>query len=590
VGMPFDQMTIEQLAGDLLPQPTLQQQIATGYNRLLQTTHEGGLQPGEYRAIYAADRVRNVSEVWMAASVGCAQCHDHKFDPYSSADFYRLSAFFADIDDESHFKTGSNDLPTRRDPELDLPTADQRQQLETFNSRIEALQQKLAQFSATSTAPTKEQGTSQIDVGSSSGASANVNDASPLKVAEGELKRAQAELASFKKTIRRSMITVALKEPRITRILPRGNWLDPSGEIVQPGLPDFLLPSSANRFQTLQADHSTNVPTQRLTRLHLARWLVDCQQGVGLLTSRIMVNRLWYLLFGNGLARQMDEFGNQGEAPSHPELLDNLAHHLVEHQWDLKSTLRLIALSRTYQQSSLSSAEKTERDPRNLWLSRQNTFRLPAEAIRDNALAVSGLLVRTIGGESSRPYQPQGYYKLLNFPEREYVADKDQRQLRRGLYMHWQRQFLHPMLRAFDATRREQCTAQRPRSNTALAALAMLNDPTFVEAARVLAEKSLSLEEPSSQVLLTSANTDQVRIERLFQLATSREITPAQREILQQLLQLNRQYFQQDQAAAELLLSIGIHSRDNRINTTELASWTEVSRAVLNLADSSMRY
>lgn len=568
-GKPFDVMTVEQLAGDLLPSPTNEQKIATGYNRLLQTTHEGGLQPKEYRAIYAADRVRNVSAVWLAGTVGCAQCHDHKFDPFTMKDFYSLAAFFADIDDESHFKTGSNDLPTRRDPELELPTPAQSEQISKCQAEVQELKSRVQKLEKLPDGERTDQQKAE------------------LASAQESLKKSQAKLADLKKSVRRTMITVALKEPRQTRILPRGNWLDESGQPVEPSFPQFMISSQSLVPNSLPTQRSTPSPEsekgKRLTRLDLARWLVDDQKGAGLMTARVMVNRLWYLMFGSGIARNLDEFGSQGEAPTHPELLDNLAHHLVDNKWDLRATIRLIANSRTYQQTSIADADLQSKNPRNQWYARQNALRLPAESIRDNALAVSGLLVKSIGGESSRPYQPAGYYKLLNFPERDYKADVDQKQWRRGLYMHWQRQFLHPMLKSFDATSREECTAARPRSNTPLSALTLLNDPTFVESARVLAERLL-------QAPNITSLSDQDRISQLFQWVIQRQASADEVDVLLELLKDNRQAYRARPEATQALLSIGIRPANSQIDTNELASWTQICRAILNMSETTTRY
>ena len=262
--MPFDRFTREQLAGDLLPGSTIDQKIATGYNRLLQTSHEGGVQPKEYLAIYFADRVRNLSNVWMGATVGCAQCHDHKYDPYTTKDFYALGAFFADIDEAQHFKAGTNSLPTKRPPEMTVHSKRERARL----ARLETL-----------IAETRE---------------------------AGEKKRLQAEQAALRKAARPTMITVAVENPRPIRVLPRGNWLDESGPLVEPAFPEFLTRGRPKP------------PPGRLTRLDLARWLTDPEKGTGGLTARVMANRFWYLFFGTGLAKRLDDFGGQGEAPCIP--------------------------------------------------------------------------------------------------------------------------------------------------------------------------------------------------------------------------------------------------------------------------------
>ncbi|NNM30049.1 MAG: DUF1549 domain-containing protein, partial [Akkermansiaceae bacterium] len=432
--LPFDQFSREQLAGDLLPGSTVGQKVASGYNRLLQTTHEGGAQPKEYLAIYQADRVRNVSAVWMGATVGCAQCHDHKYDPYTAKDFYSLAAFFADIDEDQHFKVGSNTLPTKRPPEMLLLAPEDEAELAALKEELAAAGDK------------------------------------------DEKKRLQAKVAAVEKRGRRTMITVA-KPPREVRVLPRGNWLDDTGAIVQPAYPHFLAGDDPGSGEPGEGS--------RLTRLDLANWLTDPVDGTGGLTARVFANRLWALFFGTGIARDLGDFGGQGEAPVHPGLLDNLAVEFHESGWDVKHLVKLMVTSRAYRQSSLAPPEMRERDPHNQLVARQSRFRLPAEMMRDNALAIAGLLVNEHGGKSVKPYQPAGYYRHLNFPPRKYAADTGAGQWRRGVYVHWQRQFLHPMLRAFDAPTREECTAERPRSNTPVAAMVLLNDPTFLEAARV---------------------------------------------------------------------------------------------------------
>ncbi len=538
---PFNDFTCDQLAGDLVPSPSTDQIIATGYNRLLQTTHEGGLQQKEYRAIYAADRVRNVSAVWMGATVGCAQCHDHKFDPYTAQDFYSLSAFFADVDDEKHFTAGSNSNPTARDPELELPTEEQQTRLAEITGRLESARTEL-----------KAEGLPQ----------------SELNSIRNRMKPIEAELKQFQTGVRRTMITVALETPRVVRVLPRGNWLDESGPIVEPAVPKFMG-SLAGR----------DGDNRRANRLDLARWLVDAEHGAGLLTARVTVNRLWSLCFGSGLAGRLDDFGGQGEPPVHPELLDRLAHGFVESDWDTRAMMKLIVTSRTYRQSSVVRSELVNVDPNNRLYARQSSHRLPAEMVRDNALAISGLLVQHVGGASVKPYQPVGYYRHLNFPERTYEQDNDDRQWRRGVYVHWQRQFLHPMLKAFDAPSREECTAQRASSNTPMAALVLLNDPTFVEAARAFATRTLEID----------SKTDDERLAWAFYHAVTREPAATELGVLRRLLHENRESFDTRPDDATALLNVGLTKPPVGHDAREFAAWTAVCRAILNLAETNSR-
>jgi hypothetical protein len=534
--MPFDRFTHEQLAGDLLPEAGTDQKIATGYNRLLQTSHEGGVQAKEYLAMYAADRMRNLSGVWMGATLGCAQCHSHKFDPYTLRDFYSMVAFFADVDEAAHLRKGSDATPTVRAPEMVVLTKRERARIAELEARIRELADQLQRKDLPADQRAKT---------------------------EAGQKALQAERDRIEKSARRTMITVSIA-PREIRVLPRGNWLDDSGPVVVPAIPAFL--------------GKLDTGDRRATRLDLARWLTDAERGSGLLTARVQANRFWYLLFGAGLSRSLDDFGGQGEPPSHPELLDWLAHEFVRSGWDVKHMLKLIALSHTYRQQSVPLDNV---DPENRLFGRQGRFRLPAEMIRDTALSVSGLLVREIGGPSVRPYQPAGYYRHLNFPTRDYKPDTDSRQWRRGLYVHWQRQFLHPMLKAFDAPRREECAAQRTISNTPLASLTLLNDPTFVEAARALAAQLLRSE-------LRDLNDDQ-RLQKLFQLVVSRDPDEYEAGVLKELLNAARADFKARPEAAEQLLSTGLAPLPAGNATDELAAWTMVCRAALNTGETWQR-
>jgi len=536
LNLPFDRFTREQLAGDLVPDSGPDQKIASCYNRLLQTSHEGGVQAKEYLAIYAADRVRNVSAVWMGATVGCAQCHNHKYDPYTAKDFYSLAAFFADVDEDKHLRgQGTDTVPTKRPPEVKLATRRERERLGQLQTLIGELRTELGK---------------------------SASDDAINRVA-ARLADAEEQRESLRKAVRLVMVTQAVT-PRTMRVLPRGNWQDDSGPEVQAAIPAFLGKLGGEK---------------RATRLDLANWLTDAKNGSGELTAREFVNRLWYLFFGVGLSKSLEDFGGQGEPPAHPELLDNLAIEFVESGWDVKHMVKLIVTSRAYRQASLESPGVHEKDPENRLYARQSRFRLSAEMVRDNALAISGLLVHELGGDSSKPYQPAGYYRHLNFPTREYVGDKGAKQWRRGVYVHWQRQYLHPMLRAFDAPTREECTAQRPRSNTPLAALVLLNDPTFVEAARVFAQR----------ILAKGAMTDAERVAFAFHETTSRAPDDLERGVLLKLLEKNRDRYKSNAKAATEMVKIGLAPVPKNADVVELAAWTAVCRALLNLNETVTR-
>src|SRR4051794_24659420 len=500
--LPFNQFTIEQLAGDLLPNPTMWQLVATGYNRVLQTTHEGGAQDGEYRAIYLADRVRNFSEVWLAGSLGCAQCHDHKFDPYTQDDFYSLQAFFADVDEYGSFQpVGGNSIPTERPPEMlawTLPIYEKAQKLDA----------KIAELQKSLTGLMKEDWEKRRD-----------------ELIKLKKKRVDLE-AEFVPT----MITKAVP-PREIRILPRGNWMDKTGKVVQPHTPHFLK-------QLVTGDRRPN-------RLDLAKWVVSRDNP---LSARVVVNRLWKQYYGTGLSKLLIDMGSRGEAPPDQELLDWLAIDFMDHGWDIKRTIRQMVTTNAYRQSSLPRPDVDAIDPDNRLLAHQSRYRMEAEQIRDNALAVSGLLVQKLGGDIVRPYQPAKYYSALNFPEREYTSSTGSDQFRRAVYMHWQRQFLHPALLAFDAPSREECTAQRPISSTPTAALTLLNDPSFVEAARSLA----------ANIITKAPAEDAKRIHWAWRQVLGRDASSAEANVLAALLQKHRSQYEADKKAAESILTVGI--------------------------------
>ena len=537
--LPFDQFTIEQLAGDLLPNPTMWQLVASGYNRILQTTHEGGAQDGEYRAKYLADRVRNFSEVWLAASMGCAECHDHKFDPYTQEDHYALQAFFADVDVSGNYKGLATDVtPTNRPPQMlawTLPVYERMQQLD---ARIAKLEASLV-------------GTLRGD----------------WQKRRDELIRLKHERLELEAQFVPTMITQAV-EAREIRVLPRGNWMDRSGEVVEPHVPRFMR----------QIEKESGA---RATRLDLAHWVVARANP---LTARVVVNRLWKNFYGVGLSKVLIDLGSPGEAPPNQELLDWLAVEFMAPasgypDWNIKHMIRLMVTSSAYRQSSLPRPDLEAIDPENRLAARQSRFRLDAEQIRDNALAVSGLLVRKLGGEVVRPYQPAKYYAQLNFPEREYVASTGGDQFRRAVYVHWQRQFLHPWLLAFDAPTREECTAGRPISSTPTAALVLLNDPSFVEAARALA----------GEILTKGPQDDGQRIEWAWRRVLGRHATSDESRLLNELLAKHRGEFGRDTAAAEALASIGSSKRPDGVDVGELAAWTSLCRVLLNLNETITR-
>jgi hypothetical protein len=361
-----------------------------------------------------------------------------------------------------------------------------------------------------------------------------------------------------------SMIAEALppEKTAVVRILPRGDWMNPKDE-VKPALPEFLAgPPPADG--------------KRLTRLDLARWLMSPDNP---LPSRHFSNRLWLQFFGRGLSGVVDDIGSQGEMPSHPELLDWLATEFRKSGWNVKHMARLIVTSQTYQREAATRADLLETDPANRLLAAQSARRLDAEFIRDNALAVSGLLeTGIIGGPSVRPYQPEGYYQNLMFPDRDYEASSGSDQYRRGLYMHWQRTFLHPMLAAFDAPSREECSASRYQANSPQQALALLNDPTFVEAAHAFARRILREKKPGAD--------DASVIRHALRLALARAPREGEIESLTEFLNKQRTSYKTKPEDVAALLKTGPPVED----PAELAAWTQLCRVILNLHETITRY
>jgi Protein of unknown function (DUF1553)/Protein of unknown function (DUF1549)/Planctomycete cytochrome C len=517
---PFDRFTLEQIAGDLLPDANTETRVGSAFNRLLLSTEEGGAQPKDYEARMLTDRVRVVGAAWLGQTTGCAQCHDHKFDPFTMRDFYSLGAFFADIKEP---------IIGRRESGMVVASGEDQKALARLDAAVTEAKKK----------------------------------ATPLSPAErGAVARAERERQAFVSGLPKCLVSVHSVTPRTVRILPRGNWMNETGEVVKPALPHFLpRPDAAGRD---------------LTRLDLARWLVSRDNP---LTARTVMNRLWKQFFGAGLSRQLDDLGAQGEPPSNPALLDWLACEFMESGWDVKHMVQTIVTSEAYKQTSVATPDLLAADPQNREFARQSAYRVDAELIRDNALAVSGLLVAKIGGPSVKPYQPDGYWENLNFPPRHYVADQGDAQHRRGLYTWWQRSFLHPSLLAFDAPSREECCAERNRSNIPQQALVLLNDPTYVEAARALA----------ARVLRECSGPPEGRIKRAWQLVLQRGPRPSEAETVRKLLEQHRTDYRTNPAAARALISSVVAPAPEGFDAAELAAWMHVARVLLNLHETVTR-
>lgn len=767
---PFDQFTLEQLAGDLLPDPTPAQRIASGFNRNHMINYEGGAIAEEYHTAYIMDRINTTTTVWLGLTVACAQCHDHKYDPITMKDYYALYALFNNVPEK-----GLDGVQGNADPVLPLPNEAQQATLRSLTTRKSELEKQLrnpgrevdraqaeweagwadqkplvwspahpdpgpttrsgntferledASFRVIGPAPAtdvyrvrfpvetstvtafrvevlpdpalpemgpgrysngnfvlsgvtlrsahsdqelpiasasathSQQGypigntldgrkdtgwailpqtgrpqsatfllkepwtvTSISDPNSASASGLSPSDLivelafesgfaahqfarfritttdhpepltripaeiqslltknsesrsaeetvqltayyreaiSPeLRSIRDKIQDVRREIAAVEKEVPSTMVMAEMETPRETFILVRGEY-DQKGERVFPDTPAALPP--------MTADMPRN-------RLGLAQWLISPDQP---LTARVLVNRFWQMLFGQGLVESSEDFGSQGDWPSHPELLDFLATEFVDSGWDVKALMKRLVLSATYRQSSAAPEELYAHDPQNALYARGARVRLHAEFIRDLALQTSGLLNRQIGGASVFPYQPAGLWEELMFREdnhrftaQVYVQDHGGKLYRRSLYTFVKRTSPHPAMSTLDAPDRQVCTVRRPRTNTPLQALVLMNDPTFVEAARKLAER----------ILINYPEKDQ-RLDALFRLTTSRLPREEERHILAALLTDQHRFYSQSMEAARDLIAVGESNTPEELDPVELATWTVLANAVLNL-------
>jgi hypothetical protein len=512
---PFDQFLTEQLAGDLLPQPTLAQKIATGFNRNNRTVTEAGSIEEEWRIENAVDRVETTATVFLGLTMGCARCHDHKFDPVSQTEFYQFLGFFNSVNEQGVYTETRGNVP----PLVLLPTLQDTKRARELETALAAAQKRGE---------------------------------------KKEIEKLTKEKDAAKKAITSVMVMEDAPKPRPTYVLKRGRYDMPDkNRPVEPGVPASLppLPKGAAR-----------------NRLGLASWL---SSPANPLTARVAVNRIWQHHFGTGLVKTAENFGVQGEPPSHAELLDWLSSELIGSGWDVKALHRLIATSATFRQRSGASAALLARDPENRLLARGPRFRLPAEVVRDNALAIAGLLVSRIGGQSVKPYQPAGLWEELagGAGEAPYVQDKGAPLYRRSLYVYRKRTVPHPIMATFDAPSREFCQVKRARTNTPLQALELLNDLTYVEAARQLAQ--LAIKEGGA--------TDSQRLVYAFRRALARLPSSAELEHLLRGLARYQQTFRADPQAAGQLIQHGDSAREEAIEPTLLAAYTASCGVILNL-------
>jgi hypothetical protein len=582
--MPFDEFTIEQIAGDLLPNPTIEQRIATGFNRNHRMNREGGSIPEEWLVENVIDRVETTGSVWLGLTIGCARCHDHKYDPITQKEFYQFFSFFNNIPEQ-----GSGvGKPGNYAPVLLLPTPEMTAKVEALSAQLKEATAKFAAIEKRALSNEKEWAWRQIEADALSAGDGKKGAALPAdikailamnpaqrsakqkdKLLNLMLSESPADAAAKKRVdalakersdasdaIPSVMVMQEMEKPRPAFVLLRGQY-DKHGAPVSAGLPAALPPMPAG---------------EPMNRLGLARWMVSPTNP---LTARVQVNRIWERIFGVGLVKTSENLGSQADWPSNPELLDWLATELIRMKWDLKAFQKMIVTSATYRQSSRITPELLERDPENRWLARGPRFRLSAEVIRDQALAISGLLVEKIGGPSVYPYMPEGVWDETNVYGnlRHYQAAKDDGLYRRTMYTIWKRTAAPPTLTLFDAPSREICTVKRSRTDTPLQALALLNEVTFVEAARKLAER----------MILDGGSTPEARIRYGFLRATGRQPSARELPILTRGFERHLADYRQNPEATKVLLNVGASKADAALDPIELAAMTLTANVLLNL-------
>ena len=496
--MPFNEFTIEQLAGDLLPNPTEDQILATAFNRNHRIQTEGGAIDEEWRTEYVMDRVETMGSVWMGLTLGCARCHDHKYDPVSQKEFFQFFALFNNLEEKGFV----DNLSGAAEPRIRYRAAE-------FEPRAREVE---GQFKG--------------------------------KELEKEKKKLEQQYPFV-------MIMREMGSPREAFVLQRGQY-DSPGEEVKAALPQAFSPA----------------PEGNVTRLDLARWLVD---GRHPLTARVLVNRLWEQLFGQGLVKSSENLGTQADWPSHPELLDWLAVDFVESGWDMKRLLKKLVMSATYRQSQVVDAGRLSKDAENRLLSRGPRGRLAAEMVRDQALFVSGLFVEKLGGPSWWVYQPKGLWEEVD-KRGTFVQDNAEKLYRRSLYSRIRKTVAPPSMLLFDMPSREMCMVKRTQTNTPLQALALMNEVTYVEAAKKFAER-----------MMMEGGSAKERIAWGFRSATAREATPEELAVLVAGFERRLTRYREDPKGAEQLLSHGDSKLAEGADKVELAALTTVANVILNL-------
>lgn len=570
--MPYDQFTVWQLAGDLLPNPTQEQKLATGFNRNHMINGEGGRIAEETRVENVMDRVETTSTVWLGLTMGCSKCHDHKFDPLTMRDYYALYDVFNQTSEDGKGRSG------QAVPAMDMSTPAELERVKKANEKVSAIAKEVEVFELKKFPRAEGKSLKESDAAKLPGnlpayiaqtepknrgvdplleAVSYFKDKDPAysKLLQRSLSAAREKVAAGN-GVTKVMVMDTLPQPRETFLLDKGAYDKPLTAKVSFNVPASLPPLAKE--------------TPR-NRLGLAQWIVNRDNP---LTARVTVNRFWQAFFGVGLVKTAEDFGVQGEVPLHRELLDWLAAEFIESGWDVKGLMRLMVTSETYQQSSrfaVPGSPLAEIDPENRLLGRGPRFRMPSWMIRDQALFVSGLMKEQQGGPSVKPYQPEGIWEEATFGKKSYTQDHGDALYRRTLYTFWRRIVGPTSL--FDNSARQVCVIKAARTNTPLHALVTMNDPTYVEAARALAQR----------VLLAAGWNPDAALSYAFLLVTSRAPSAAEQVVLKgQLAKLQAQLSADPMAAAKLL-AVGESKKHELLNASTHAAWTGVCLMLLNL-------
>ena len=568
--LPYDDFVRYQLAGDLYDAPSNDQLTASGFNRLHMIIDRGTMLPEESHARNVIDRVTSVGTAFMGLTVGCAVCHDHKYDPISSREFYQLYAFFNNIDanPETGGRSGNDFKRGLQKPYIELPSPEQQKSRENLLAKTAALDKQITELKAAMANLAKEKGAET----STSEKTTEEEEASEKKAAEKkavkkktaehqqEIKQLEtkrnglrAELSELEMLIPAAMIMKERTDIRPAHMMIRGAY-DDLGEQVERGTPAFLPPMP-------------EISGRPKSRMDLANWFVSDEHP---LTARVAVNRFWQQLFGVGIVKTAEDIGAQGEWPSHPDLLNYLASQFVNSDWNLKSLIKEMVMSETYRQSSQATPTQYKTDPENRLLARGSRYRLDAEVIRDQILATSGVLSSKMGGKSVKPPQPEGLWKSVSLPSSypsRYVPDSGEQVVRRSVYTFWKRGLPPPQMTILNAPTREDCTARRERTNTPLQALLLMNEQQYMKAAQQLAVQALNWEEEG-------------RLAAVYETITGKVPDTREQEILQKAFDDFEAFYQERPALSEAFAD---KNTDDKHSPHAIAAWAMIINTIYNL-------